>query len=209
MRFLEWLSERTSTSSATPPASREAANRIALEHGLRGALLLPPGPPWLFPSDMISTFERAASLTSSFSVEGGRQSPIIPRQSSFDASEKSDPQDERNPGGDQTTKIDHENNNTKNKKRRKALSEAVRNAVWNEWIGIEMGVGPCHCCGRQISQQDYECGHMVAASRGGSDFPENLRPLCRACNRSMRDEHLYEFRRRVGFDVSADPMDVS
>ena len=83
--------------------------------------------------------------------------------------------------------------------RRAKLSATVRNAVWNAWIGMEHGVGPCHCCARLVSQQDYECGHVVAAARGGSDHPDNLRPLCRACNRSMRDEHLYEFRRRVGF----------
>ncbi len=49
---------------------------------------------------------------------------------------------------------------------------------------------------------------MLAAARGGSDHPDNLRPLCRACNRSMRDEHLYHFRQRVGFSTAGDMMDV-
>lgn len=98
---------------------------------------------------------------------------------------------------------------TKKKRKNPRLSTAVRNAVWNEWVGVELGVGPCHCCGRPISQQDYECGHVVAASRGGSNAPSNLRPLCRACNRSMRDENMYEFKQRVGFAEGGDPMDVS
>ena len=177
LRFIEWLSLRTVHTSTAEVAA--AARTIALRHGLRGPLVLPPGS---FPPSLLSDFER--------DEDDGRVDVV------------------------EEEKKEEEPAKPK-KARRKQLTAAVRNAVWNSWVGIEMGVGPCHCCGRQISQQDYECGHVVAVARGGSDHPNNLRPLCRACNRSMRDEHLYEFQRRVGFadgknsGEDSDPMDVS
>ena len=118
-------------------------------------------------------------------------------------------------GGSDNKKKKDEPKEPKQAGKRKRLTVAARNAVWNQWIGIELGLGACHCCGRQVYQQDFECGHVVAASRGGSDAPDNLRPLCRACNRSMRDRNLYEFRSTVlgrpkdgGEGRRGDPMDV-
>jgi 5-methylcytosine-specific restriction endonuclease McrA len=72
----------------------------------------------------------------------------------------------------------------------------VRFAVWNAWHGRESGVGPCHVCGAQITQQDFECGHVVAHSRGGPCTVDNMRPVCRTCNRSMGAENMDEFRGR-------------
>jgi 5-methylcytosine-specific restriction endonuclease McrA len=72
---------------------------------------------------------------------------------------------------------------------------AVRHAVWNAWMGgAAMGAGPCHVCARIITQQDFECGHVVAASRGGDVSVGNLRPICRSCNRSMGARNLTDFR---------------
>lgn len=80
--------------------------------------------------------------------------------------------------------------------RRRPLSHAARMAVWNRWTegGMYAGSGPCHACGRLISQQEFECGHVVAVAHGGSDGLDNLRPLCRACNRSMGTKTLDEFK---------------
>lgn len=185
MRFLEWLSDRTCGSSAVPAAVRESARKVARLHGLRGPLVLPTGPPWVFTTSLLEVFERSDGLGS---LSNEASASTSTEEEDGDEAEKRPP-----------------------RRQRRSLSKAVRNAVWNEWIGLEKGVGPCHCCGRQISQQDYECGHVVAASRGGSDFPDNLRPLCRACNRSMRDEHMYEFQARVGFFARPQPdmMDLS
>ena len=80
-------------------------------------------------------------------------------------------------------------------KKPRKLPAAVRMAVWNRWIGYEMGVGACYCCGRKVAQQDFECGHVIASSRGGAGTVDNLRVLCRTCNRSMGAGDLYEFRR--------------
>jgi 5-methylcytosine-specific restriction endonuclease McrA len=91
----------------------------------------------------------------------------------------------------------------KPKRQRRSLPAAVRSAVWNAWNGRASGVAPCTVCGTRVSQQDFECGHVVAASLGGPDTVENLRPVCRLCNRSMGTENLHEFRARY----FGDPME--
>lgn len=80
--------------------------------------------------------------------------------------------------------------------RRRALTHAARMAVWNRWQegGMFAGSGPCHACDREITQQEFECGHVVAAVKGGTNLLDNLRPLCRACNRSMGTMTLAEFK---------------
>lgn len=75
------------------------------------------------------------------------------------------------------------------------MPAAVRMAVWNTWHGVEKGTGDCFCCGGRVTQQDFECGHVVAAVHGGSNTVDNLRTLCRTCNRSMGDKDMLVFKR--------------
>lgn len=70
-------------------------------------------------------------------------------------------------------------------RRRASLPLAVRAAVWNRSFGERAGTGACASCGVQLTQQTYECGHIVPVARGGTNHVDNLRPLCRTCNRSM------------------------
>ena len=58
---------------------------------------------------------------------------------------------------------------------RMRLSNAVMSEVW-----IRDG-GKCSACG---SQENLEFDHIVPFSKGGSSTAENLRILCRPCNRS-------------------------
>ena len=60
-------------------------------------------------------------------------------------------------------------------RRRKSLTNAVMQEVW-----IRDG-GKCIECG---SMDDIEFDHMIPFSKGGSSTPDNLRILCRKCNRS-------------------------
>ncbi|PNH08369.1 hypothetical protein TSOC_005130 [Tetrabaena socialis] len=76
---------------------------------------------------------------------------------------------------------------------RRPLPRASRCAVWNRFFGEWAGVGACYCCRREITQQNYECGHILAACKGGSDAISNLRPICTTCNRSMGSRHMDEF----------------
>lgn len=82
--------------------------------------------------------------------------------------------------------------------RRQGIPKATRVALWNRTFGERRGVGACFCCKRDITQQSFECGHIVAAARGGTDALENLRPLCATCNRSMGAEDMDAFMQRTG-----------
>jgi hypothetical protein len=77
--------------------------------------------------------------------------------------------------------------------RRSSLPTSLRNAVWNAAFGPRVGEGPCHCCGRTVTHQDFECGHVVAAARGGGDVVGNLKVLCRSCNRGMGTQDMRDF----------------
>ena len=83
-------------------------------------------------------------------------------------------------------------NNSKSSKRR-PIPRAVRFTVWNTYVGKSQGMGECCCCRAFVSQQDFECGHVLAASKGGSDDVANLRVLCHSCNSSMGSMHMDEF----------------
>src|SRR5579884_4288487 len=75
-----------------------------------------------------------------------------------------------------------------------ALPAGVRSTVWNHWNSIELGQAPCYCCALEMcSQANYECGHVIAKSRGGSDAVPNLRPVCGRCNKSMGTKNMRDF----------------
>jgi len=79
-------------------------------------------------------------------------------------------------------------------KKRKNLPASLRYLVWNTYITREIGVSKCVCCKtNEISQQLFECGHIISRSNGGSDFVENLRPICALCNKSMGTMNMIEF----------------
>ena len=47
----------------------------------------------------------------------------------------------------------------------KQTPKALRNKVWNDYIGIQCGVSKCFVCQDvEISQQNFECGHVLAKS---------------------------------------------
>lgn len=79
------------------------------------------------------------------------------------------------------------------KKTRKNIPSAVRFALWNATFGENQGQGACHCCARRVTQQCFEAGHIIAASRGGSDSVSNLRVICVLCNRSMGNTNMDDF----------------
>jgi 5-methylcytosine-specific restriction endonuclease McrA len=88
------------------------------------------------------------------------------------------------------------------KKRRKQLPKATRVAVWNTYIGEGKGESPCFVgCGNTIYWSNYECGHVVASSMGGSDEINNLRPICSNCNKSMGTENMDDFIKEYGFKL--------
>ena len=56
--------------------------------------------------------------------------------------------------------------------------------------------GKCYVCGTEIKFTDFEASHNVPYVEGGEWHVDNLRPCCRACNRSMGTMTVDEFKKR-------------
>ena len=54
-------------------------------------------------------------------------------------------------------------------------------------------------CGETISVHNFECGHVVAESKGGITCISNLRPICSRCNASIGTDNMIDFMKRYGF----------
>jgi hypothetical protein len=84
--------------------------------------------------------------------------------------------------------------NVDNPKRR-PIPKTTRIAVWNREFGDEVAKAQCKVCDREIKVTDFEAGHIIASSKGGSDNIENLLPVCSMCNKSMGTENMNDFRK--------------
>ena len=90
------------------------------------------------------------------------------------------------------TVIRRENIKMRNKKR-KPIPPAIRKAVWLYYNGKKYESDCYTNCGEKINVFGFECGHVVAHSKGGSIEISNLRPICSNCNRSMDNENMEDF----------------
>lgn len=74
------------------------------------------------------------------------------------------------------------------------LNSVIRYATWNRTIGVNVGVYRCLCCNTaEISQQNFQCGHIISRRNGGEDVLDNLIPICGNCNSSMGSTNMDEF----------------
>ena len=79
--------------------------------------------------------------------------------------------------------------------KRKQIPQAVKIEVWGLYIGKDMYSGKCYVCNdTEIDRHHFECGHVVAVSKGGDNNLTNLRPICRDCNMSMGTQNLEDYR---------------
>lgn len=77
---------------------------------------------------------------------------------------------------------------------KKSIPSAVKQLVWDKYIGEYIGKTKCYCCKLiDIKQSSFHCGHVVAEKNGGGMEIENLRPICKNCNSSMRTTDMHEF----------------
>lgn len=84
-----------------------------------------------------------------------------------------------------TTKNKH-NNGKVVKKRKENIPKAIREQVWLKYIGKKYS-SKCHIvwCKNSINCFNFDCGHNIPESKGGTLRLNNLRPICRNCNVSM------------------------
>ena len=83
----------------------------------------------------------------------------------------------------------------KQKQAKSKVPKALREAVWNTYVGNSVGEVKCHCCTvNMMTQLNFHCGHVTAFANGGLTTLDNLRPICSSCNLSMGTENLFEFK---------------
>lgn len=78
--------------------------------------------------------------------------------------------------------------------KRKTIPKAVKDKVWDTYIGKHNGTGQCYCCRTSIDSKSFDCGHVVAAALGGENVVENMRPVCSTCNKSMGTQNMEDFK---------------
>lgn len=83
---------------------------------------------------------------------------------------------------------------------KKTIGKALRVNVWNTNGGKDVRNMPCYAnCGTSIDITSFECGHVIAESKGGDTCLENLKPICGLCNKSMGCKNMDEFRIAMGY----------
>jgi hypothetical protein len=92
------------------------------------------------------------------------------------------------------TEVTEQTETKKPKKKKEKIPAAVRKIVWNTYIGKDNNTGKCLCCNaEEISNTNFECGHIKSEKNGGEVNIENLRPICGHCNKSIGGNNMDEF----------------
>lgn len=76
---------------------------------------------------------------------------------------------------------------------RKAIPKALREQVWVVHCG-KIFTQKCKVkwCENNITPFDFEVGHNIPVSKGGTNDIDNLRPICAKCNKSMGDTYTID-----------------
>lgn len=85
-----------------------------------------------------------------------------------------------------------------NKKKRKFIAQKIRDIIWEKYNNKSTN-GKCYCCEKDITNNDYDCGHIVSLKNGGIDDIENFAPICRKCNLDMGTMNLEEYKNYINF----------
>jgi len=79
------------------------------------------------------------------------------------------------------------------------IPSSLRIAVWNHYNGETYNAKCFTGCGETISVHNFDCGHVIAKSMGGTIELNNLRPICGHCNSSMANMNMDDFIAYYGF----------
>lgn len=82
------------------------------------------------------------------------------------------------------------------KYKKQKIPKAVRMALWNRDF-LNSKQGKCYTCGRFVYDDDFQAGHIIPESKGGTMDLKNLRVLCKPCNTSCGTMNLDDFTRMV------------
>jgi 5-methylcytosine-specific restriction endonuclease McrA len=73
------------------------------------------------------------------------------------------------------------------------IPKAIREQVWLSKIGRKFE-GKCKTtwCNNKITVFDFQAGHDIPESKGGSMEVSNLLPICSRCNLSMGNQYTFK-----------------
>jgi len=92
---------------------------------------------------------------------------------------------------------------------RKPISKGLREKVWIKYMKNKVQ-GKCYCCRiKPIHFTDFEVGHDKSVYAGGSNHINNLRPICRSCNREMGTKSIEWWRKKYYAEPTSKPKSVS
>jgi len=82
---------------------------------------------------------------------------------------------------------------TENPVRKAKIPKALREQVWRTVLGDTFSA-KCivKWCTNTITVFDFEVGHNIPESKGGSLNIANLRPICSRCNKSMGNRYTID-----------------
>ena len=77
--------------------------------------------------------------------------------------------------------------------KKERIPKALREQVWRTICGDKFET-KCNVtwCTNTINVFDFEVGHNVPESKGGTLGLDNLRPICSQCNRSMSNHYTID-----------------
>jgi hypothetical protein len=88
------------------------------------------------------------------------------------------------------------------------IPKTLKIAVWEKYYGEDIGKAKCLCCDlTDITQLKFECGHIVAESKGGETKIDNLIPICSNCNKSMGTKNYFDFKNDIFGEDKNDNID--
>ncbi len=91
------------------------------------------------------------------------------------------------------------------KRQRKPIRKGLRDKVWTNYMGKRFQ-GLCYCCKIEpITVNNFEVGHNKSVYSGGSNNINNLRPICRSCNREMGTRSIEWWKKKYYSKKKAKP----
>ena len=78
--------------------------------------------------------------------------------------------------------------------KRKSIPKKVRYDLWVKNCGDSLK-SKCYVCRKNITFENFHCGHIKSVKDGGDNNIDNLKPICPGCNYGMGINNLEEYKK--------------
>jgi 5-methylcytosine-specific restriction endonuclease McrA len=86
--------------------------------------------------------------------------------------------------------------------KKQKIPKSVRTHVWDLYIGQHINEHRCLCCKKTLIKiTNFDVGHVIAESNGGTLEINNLRPICSVCNHAMQSMNMIDFVKKYGYYI--------